>query len=120
MAHDPEIYPDPNTFNPSRFLDVDGAPVQLDPRKFVFGFGRRVCPGMSENSTPPRFLTGIRGVLARWTGAQLAEASIFVNMTGILVAFEIVNAVDDLGKKITPDPVYTDAALRQVIEAMIT
>ena len=41
-------------------------------------------------------------------------------MTGILVAFEIVNAVDDRGKKITPDPVYTDAALRRVIEAMIT
>lgn len=37
MAHDPENYHDPFTFKPERFL---GEP-ELDPRLFVFGFGRR-------------------------------------------------------------------------------
>ena len=43
ITHDEEIYPDPFTFNPSRHLGDDAQP---DPYKFVFGFGRRACPGM--------------------------------------------------------------------------
>ena len=37
MSRDPEIYEDPESFRPERF--IDGKP--LDPRQFVFGFGRR-------------------------------------------------------------------------------
>lgn len=44
MAHDEEVYPNPFQFRPERFL---GAEPQMDPKKFVFGFGRRVCPGTS-------------------------------------------------------------------------
>lgn len=52
MCHDPEVYPGPSIFNPSRFLDL--APERskaIDPRNFVFGFGRRICPGqlLGEN-----------------------------------------------------------------------
>ena len=43
ITHDEEIYPDPFTFNPNRHL---GDAAQPDPYKFVFGFGRRACPGM--------------------------------------------------------------------------
>ena len=43
MTHDEEIYPDSFTFNPGRHLGDDAQP---DPYKFVFGFGRRACPGM--------------------------------------------------------------------------
>lgn len=32
-------------FKPERFLNVDGREPELDPRTFVFGFGRRICPG---------------------------------------------------------------------------
>lgn len=42
LMHEPSSYPDPHTFNPSRFLKQTPDP---DPRRFVFGFGRRVCPG---------------------------------------------------------------------------
>ena len=42
ITHDEEIYPDPFTFNPSRHL---GDHAQPDPYKFVFGFGKRACPG---------------------------------------------------------------------------
>ncbi|KAG2140996.1 cytochrome P450 [Suillus clintonianus] len=43
MSRDKEMYPDPLEFRPERFL---GPSPQLDPHKFVFGFGRRSCPGL--------------------------------------------------------------------------
>ncbi|KAL1720844.1 cytochrome P450 [Schizophyllum commune] len=41
-------YPDPDTFKPERFLTADGAldPTVRNPCDIVFGFGRRVCPGI--------------------------------------------------------------------------
>ncbi|KAI0739563.1 cytochrome P450 98A3 [Daedaleopsis nitida] len=47
ISRDPDVYPDPEHFVPERFLDKDGKyDVQgRDPTKFIFGFGRRVCPG---------------------------------------------------------------------------
>ncbi|KAK6978085.1 cytochrome P450, partial [Favolaschia claudopus] len=46
LLHDPVMYPDPFTFNPSRFItDGNLDCTTNDPSRFVFGFGRRVCPG---------------------------------------------------------------------------
>lgn len=42
IMHDEDIYPNPYIFDPSRYL---GANPQPDPFQYVFGFGRRVCPG---------------------------------------------------------------------------
>lgn len=39
---DPKLYQNPHIFNPDRFLTPTPEP---DPRRFLFGFGRRVCPG---------------------------------------------------------------------------
>jgi cytochrome P450 len=48
MAHDPATYSDPFSFRPERFL---GPEPEHDP-SFVFGFGRRICPGrvLAQNS----------------------------------------------------------------------
>ncbi|KZT25794.1 cytochrome P450 [Neolentinus lepideus HHB14362 ss-1] len=64
IAYDADARYDPEEFIPERFLDED-VPTP-DPASWVFGFGRRVCPG--------RFL---------------AENSVFVIVANILAAFDI-------------------------------
>nr|XP_042906025.1 cytochrome P450 2C15-like isoform X2 [Parasteatoda tepidariorum]XP_042906026.1 cytochrome P450 2C15-like isoform X2 [Parasteatoda tepidariorum]XP_042906027.1 cytochrome P450 2C15-like isoform X2 [Parasteatoda tepidariorum] len=43
IHNDPNVYEDPNKFNPSRFLGVDGKPREELP--ITFGVGKRVCLG---------------------------------------------------------------------------
>ncbi|PFH49414.1 hypothetical protein AMATHDRAFT_63274 [Amanita thiersii Skay4041] len=83
IAHDTTLYPDPDAFKPDRFLSSDKEP-QLDPRRFVFGFGRRVCPG-----------------------SDFAETSLFLNIVNILKTFDIQKAVDSNGQEITPEIEFT-------------
>ncbi|EEU37635.1 uncharacterized protein NECHADRAFT_53484 [Fusarium vanettenii 77-13-4] len=45
FTHDPKVYDEPMSFKPERFLPDDGSEVAPDPYTFVFGFGRRICPG---------------------------------------------------------------------------
>nr|BED42962.1 cytochrome P450 monooxygenase [Trametes versicolor] len=55
ITHDPAKYPDPFAFKPERYLAADGSfdCSTNDPSRYVFGFGRRVCPGkfLAEDST---------------------------------------------------------------------
>ncbi|KAG1857923.1 cytochrome P450 [Suillus tomentosus] len=44
MAHNPKKYPEPESFHPDRFLNPDGT-LNDDTVPWVFGFGRRRCPG---------------------------------------------------------------------------
>lgn len=77
MSRDENVYPDPTRFDPTRFL---GNNQQMDPNKFVFGFGRRVCPGI-----------------------HLAESSVFLNITNILANFTISKKVGEDGQMIEPE-----------------
>lgn len=45
------MFPNPSQFIPERFLDQSKpylalSATILDPRSFVFGIGRRICPGI--------------------------------------------------------------------------
>ncbi|KAK7055266.1 cytochrome P450 [Favolaschia claudopus] len=64
ILHDEETYPDPEEFIPERFEQGKGTPAP-DPRAFVFGLGRRRCPG-----------------------APFAELIIFLTITRMLTLFE--------------------------------
>ncbi|TFK37397.1 cytochrome P450 [Crucibulum laeve] len=88
IAHDEELYPNPFTFNPERHL---GETPQTDPFKFVFGFGRRVCPG-----------------------AHLAELSLFLNITSILATFTIAKALDANKQEIEPPVDWTSGTVSHV------
>ena len=76
--HDPAMFPEPDTFRPERFLETH------DPRlldfDLPFGFGRRICVGL-----------------------HLARASLFITVSRILWAFDILPAVDETGREVLPD-----------------
>lgn len=46
MSRDEGRCPIAEAFVPERFLDEDGTLSDNDPMDFIFGFGRRICPGM--------------------------------------------------------------------------
>ncbi|KAB5590648.1 O-methylsterigmatocystin oxidoreductase [Ceratobasidium theobromae] len=73
LTRDPEVYKDPETFNPDRFLDPS---VPLSP---VFGWGRRRCPGVF-----------------------FAESSLFIVIATLLMGFNIGLAQDEHGNDIRP------------------
>ena len=68
MSKDKDMYPDPEEFLPERFLErsTTSGEFPMDPRKFVFGFGRRLCPGL-----------------------DFADASLFLNIATLLATTTI-------------------------------
>jgi len=76
ITHDSEVYPNPFEFDPNRHL---GKNPQVDPFKFTFGFGRRICPGQ-----------------------HFAEQSLFLNIANILAMFSITKELDETGKELEP------------------
>jgi cytochrome P450 len=46
ILHDPAFYPDPEVFNPDRFLTADGQVIEDPLLEYAFGFGSR-CVSLS-------------------------------------------------------------------------
>ncbi|KAH9063196.1 cytochrome P450 [Lactarius vividus] len=77
VLHDPGLYPDPEVFNPDRFLDEDGT-FRDDPMiALAFGAGRRICPGR-----------------------HLVDTELFVVTASVLSVFNVTRAKDKNGKEI--------------------
>ncbi|KJZ72337.1 hypothetical protein HIM_08263 [Hirsutella minnesotensis 3608] len=74
FCHDPVVYPDPDDFEPARYLHPRNEP---DPRTVTFGFGRRVCAGQN-----------------------FAEATTFIAFSAILAVFRLSRGVDENGKEL--------------------
>ncbi|KAH7338199.1 cytochrome P450 [Rhizoctonia solani] len=50
ILHDPALYSSPHTFEPKRHLGPHADP---NPLRYVFGFGRRICPGVHLAADQP-------------------------------------------------------------------
>ncbi|KLO09944.1 O-methylsterigmatocystin oxidoreductase [Schizopora paradoxa] len=88
MCHDPSVYHDPFEFRPERFIPMGGRDPELDPKRLIFGFARRICPGK-----------------------EFADMSLFIAFSMILAVFDISKAQDKLGREIVPLVEYTPGAL---------
>ena len=73
MLRDPDIFPEPDRFDPERWF-TPGVPAFPSQ---AFGFGARICPGMI-----------------------FARRSIWANMAGILAAFDITPTEDGLPERV--------------------
>jgi cytochrome P450 len=81
ILHDPEFFPNPESFYPERYLKDDALKQFPD---VAFGFGRRVCPGK-----------------------HMARSSVWIAIASILAAFEITPARDENGAEIPISEEYT-------------
>ncbi|KLO09952.1 cytochrome P450 oxidoreductase OrdA-like protein [Schizopora paradoxa] len=84
ICHDPTLYHDPFSFKPERFLRRGARQPEPDPRKLIFGLGRRICPGK-----------------------EFADDSLFVAMSMMLALLNIERARDSTGKVIVPEVEYS-------------
>ncbi|KAJ8690937.1 hypothetical protein PTI98_010555 [Pleurotus ostreatus] len=92
LLRDEEVYSDPGTFKPERFLkDGEIDPKTLDPIP-NFGFGRRICPG--------RFF---------------AMDSLAISVASILSCFDIAKAKDARGRDIEQDIQWEGGFTRHII-----
>jgi len=84
MVHDESVYPDPDKFNPERFLNPGGQ-LSTDGHILGFGFGRRKC-----------------------VGRHAADATVWATIVSVLSTFNIAKAKNEAGKEIEIEPVFTD------------
>ena len=71
IMHNPNVFPNPDTFKPERFLSSNGQYVSSRPNGFIpFGMGRRVCLG-EKLALADLFLIVVN-VLQRTSGYEIA------------------------------------------------
>jgi len=91
IAHDERVFHDPHSFKPERFMEkVDTETAKKrEPRNYIFGFGRRLCPGL-----------------------PLADSAVWHIMASILATMDVKKAIDAEGKPIEPEQVYNNSIFR--------
>ncbi|KAG1748494.1 cytochrome P450 [Suillus paluster] len=92
ISRDEKRYPDASRFMPERFIDVDGALTDDDPAEYIFGLGRRACPG-------------------RYT----ADASMWSAIVTMLATVNFSSAKDDQGNVIDFTPQFTTGLTQYLV-----
>ncbi|KAA1476670.1 cytochrome P450 [Dentipellis sp. KUC8613] len=87
MTRNPVEYPDPESFNPGRFIQPDGT-LNDDDMRYVFGFGRRFC-----------------------SGQHLADATVWMGIAAVLAVFRLVPAKDEYGNEVPVEVEYTSGMI---------
>jgi len=92
ILRDERLFADPSAFYPERYLqNVDESMgKRRDPRNYVFGFGRRRCPG-----------------------ANLVDSSIWLLIVSMLATLDISKPIDEVsGKPVEPTAEFDNAIFR--------
>ncbi|KAF9802749.1 hypothetical protein IEO21_09825 [Rhodonia placenta] len=91
MVRNPTLFPDPDAFVPERYLAPadEAAARRRDPRNYVFGFGRRRCPGM-----------------------HLIEQSLWIVMASMVATLDISKARDAAGCEVEPEVQFDNPVFR--------
>ncbi|KAG8697140.1 hypothetical protein FRC08_006715 [Ceratobasidium sp. 394] len=108
LMREPTTYSNPNTFDPDRFLKQT---PDLDPRRFVFGFGRRVCPGLHVANN-----------------SAFTMCAAFMSVFEVTARYEMMREVERCGREVwrmfTPygpfEPKSFDCAIKPRDQAAVT
>ncbi|KAI0724641.1 cytochrome P450 [Fomitopsis betulina] len=80
---------DSDIFRPERFLKPEQlSPEVADPKSFVFGHGRRLCPGR-----------------------EFADATLFLAISNMIAALDIGKSRDAEGNEITPKAAFASSSI---------
>ena len=93
IGRDPALYHNPDVFDPDRFL---GKNAEMDSRKVVFGFGRRICAGKPVSLSNVLHFTYLRTII----GMPLAERSLFLNISRMLASFNFLRPLGEDGREV--------------------
>ncbi|KLO07942.1 CyP450 monooxygenase [Schizopora paradoxa] len=85
IANNPDVYPDPSAFKPERWLPGGANVESIRPMDYIFGYGRRICPGRV------------------WV-----EHLLFITAASLLATFNIERALDVNGEPIPISNVVHD------------
>jgi cytochrome P450 len=87
ICRDPEMFPEPEEFKPERYWNCTDR--RMDPRNYVFGFGRRVCPG-----------------------EHLVESSVWMLLATMMATMRISKARDEMGEIVEPEVKFENSVFR--------
>ncbi|KAF8708193.1 cytochrome p450, partial [Rhizoctonia solani] len=88
MSRDPTVYQDPETFKPERFMSTVTHEAELDSQSFIFGFGRRRCPGI-----------------------HLAQSTLWLAIATVLAVYDITPVLDTDGRPVMPSLKYSQSSI---------
>jgi len=99
ITRDEGLYPNAGAFVPERFLGpttsqfaTEDGKLPLDPVTYVFGYGRRICPGM-----------------------DFADQLVWITMVTLLATTRILPEKESEGNDIIPTLEYTGTLVREIL-----
>ena len=112
MSHDEARYPDAEKFIPERFLNAEGMLTDDNPADFIFGFGRRRCPGNPEHHNHK--VSAHAQASLSLSGHYAADASVWSATVTMLATLDFNLAKDADGNDITFKATFKNGATQYV------